>query len=122
MQRQLCLLCGRLHPANAKQCHPCRNGTLYTEICTSQARIAEYFEILRRGGLWPTNVAFRTLSVSGLVAAISGLQNDQRHQCDTGLNCPLKKEVKRLALIVKQVTEGIHGIDFAAGEGVNSDD
>lgn len=121
MQRQLCLPCGRLHPATAKRCHPCSNAMLYPEICTSQARIAEYFEILGRSLLWPTDIAFRTYTISSLAATIKGMVDDRRHRCDGDLHCPLKKQVKRLGKRVEQIVEEIRGIRLGASS-VTGDD
>ena len=38
------------------------------------------------------------------------MAEDRSHQCDAGLNCPLKEEIGILRLRVKQVIKGIRGI------------
>merc|ERR1712000_264546 len=60
MAYRLCPPCGRLHPANANQCRPCRNADLRDALCTHGLRIAEFFACLRESNLWPSVRVFET--------------------------------------------------------------
>lgn len=75
-----CFLCGRLHPAQAKKCHPCNNAELHSKHCTVDSRVAGYFVALRQAELWPTVVPFRKYSVSDLAFRISCANNRPQAQ------------------------------------------
>ncbi|KAJ6282176.1 hypothetical protein J3E71DRAFT_361123 [Bipolaris maydis] len=98
----LCTQCGRSLPGNAKKCHPCRNTELPTKYCTSETRIAEYFEALRKAELWPTLGSFAACSVSDIASRFARARKGMRHTCEAGNSCSL---VTSLDLLFKKAEE-----------------
>ncbi|KAJ6197799.1 hypothetical protein J3E72DRAFT_269392 [Bipolaris maydis] len=87
----LCTQCGRSLPGNAKKCHPCRNTELPTKYCTSETRIAEYFEALRKAELWPTLGSFAACSVSDIASRFARARKGMRHTCEAEMMTGLEK-------------------------------
>jgi hypothetical protein len=115
MGGRLCMSCGRRLPATAKQCRPCYNSTPQDEYCTNQTRIAEYFAVLRRSGLWPSLGPFQKCTISELANRFSRAKDDQQHQCSAGVDCPLRRALEGLSESVDQIVKDIRGVSLDLG-------
>ncbi|EGR45491.1 uncharacterized protein TRIREDRAFT_111124 [Trichoderma reesei QM6a] len=85
----ICSRCGRTLPGEAKKCHPCCNTDLLTKTCTSDHRVAEYFETLTRCELWPSLKPFTATDLSGIQERFQYARGDHKHLCGAGETCPL---------------------------------
>lgn len=60
--------------------------------------MAEYFAILRKVGVWPTQEAFQNSSVKDVVNRIIRARTIMDpHKCSAGMACPLKLHIGALA-------------------------
>ncbi|KAK2005303.1 hypothetical protein LZ32DRAFT_674805 [Colletotrichum eremochloae] len=105
----LCCDCGRLLPCGAGQCRPCRNKNPHATFCTTQTRVAEYFNILMRNELWPSVAPFGNQTTTRISNQLSGLCVFY-HQCKAGLVCPLKLNVYRLTKQTNHIIRNIKGV------------
>ena len=122
MPGPMCMGCGRWHPPGAKKCHPCKNSILHQRHCTSQYRVAEYFAIMRRNELWPSLEPFKTCAISDLAFRFACAAGDTRHQCNAGLGCPLKVELRALSKKVGRVIAGMEGVRMDLGGATGTED
>jgi hypothetical protein len=106
----LCKDCGRIHPDTAKKCRPCSNVELLSRCCTSDFRVAEYFAVLRRCGLWPSIDPFTTFALLDVASRFQRAQIDHRHQCGARETCPLRRELELLSGRVQQILEDMEEI------------
>lgn len=112
IERCACEICGRLHPLDAKKCHPCNNKDLKRKECTKESRIAEYFHVLRQVELWPSVEPFKTCSVKDVVFRFSCTEQDLRHQCAAGLDCPLRIVLQTQRERLRQTFDTVEGLCF----------
>lgn len=110
-----CNLCGRVHPDTAKLCHPCSNFDLVSRRCTSEYRVAEYFVILRRCGLWPMTEPFTTVALRDIAYRMKLGQSDHKHQCSAGQSCPLRTTLEHIAHRTQRIIDRIVGIAAELG-------
>ncbi|KAK5994309.1 hypothetical protein PT974_04782 [Cladobotryum mycophilum] len=106
----MCMNCGRTHPDNAKKCHPCNNTVLYEKHCTSEYRVADYFAILKRAGLWPSIVPFKKFSATSIALMLTSARIEHKHQCEAEEVCPLRRELERVDGRVTGVLIGMEGL------------
>lgn len=114
IRKLVCMGCGRTHPNLAKQCHPCHNNDLIPKYCTTQYRVAEYFEALRRAELWPSLEPFRSFAASDLAFRVACAKTDLRHDCAAGTWCPLKLELEALDKRIHAILDGVTGLDLCS--------
>lgn len=88
----------RLKHPPAPQCEECRVKDLTPELCTNYRRVADYFDILRAVGVWPSNVGFDShISARALVGNIAEYaERNFRHRCEGGPRCPLPVRIEQL--------------------------
>jgi ribosomal protein L40E len=110
MQGKLCFGCGRTLPMAAKKCHPCFNSTLEQKYCTTELRIADYFDILRTSELWPSTEPFRKCSITDIASRFACLKRDLRHQCDMASECPLHFALEELSKKVDRIKKAVPGL------------
>jgi hypothetical protein len=104
-----CVNCGRTLPRQAKKCHPCYNTELPQKYCTSETRIADYFALLRKVELWPTNKPFGMCSVSDIVTRFNCAKTDLKHSCAAGTSCPLVIHLDSLSERVNRIRRNVNG-------------
>ncbi|KAL7818375.1 hypothetical protein V8C26DRAFT_397482 [Trichoderma gracile] len=103
----LCTSCGRDLPAEARQCRRCCTTDLFKKICNTDYRVAEYFAVLTRCGLWPSIEPFTTMSLSNIVSRFKCAVTD--HQCGASASCPLKCEQVKLSHRAQQALDNVKG-------------
>ncbi|PLN78367.1 hypothetical protein BDW42DRAFT_175095 [Aspergillus taichungensis] len=111
MQQLLCTICGRTHPSSARKCHSCDNSDLLKKYCTSELRIAEYFALLERSGLWPSVEPFQRCSADEIVSLISKIKVHLRHSCEA-VSCPLQSVLNMLLNCVNRLVGTVTGLDL----------
>jgi len=89
---------------------------LQDEYCTSQTRIADYFAILARNGLWPSLEPFGERIVFELADRFARAMDDRKHQCHAGADCPLRRALEGLSHNVNRIVEDVEGVspDFGS--------
>ncbi|KAK1994829.1 hypothetical protein LX36DRAFT_613545, partial [Colletotrichum falcatum] len=106
--RKLCPSCGRRHPGTAKKCHPCNESVLWSELCTKQHRIGDYFRIITDKRLWPLSVLCKDdTSISQLVQRVTSMSVNVSHNCGGGTKCPLLVHINGLLSKVKRTAGGV---------------
>jgi hypothetical protein len=108
--RRICVLCGRTLPGEAKKCHLCRNSDLIPRYCTSESRVADFFEVLRKVELWPTAVLFKRYSISDITSRFTCAKAELKHSCAAGNSCPLLTNFESLLGRVSRVQKHIVGL------------
>ena len=88
-----CRLCARRHPSGAKKCHPCNNTYLRQLYCTCELRVSDYIGVPRQVELWGSSTPLGFLAASEIRSRMSYARADVKHNCDAGLNCPLKIQI-----------------------------
>lgn len=101
----ICNLCWRKHPSDTKKCHPCHATDLSAAKCTSGSRIAGYFAVLEREGLWPSFKWTKTWSLSAVVYRLTVCAARPDHTCVAGAQCPLKSVLHDVGWKVDQMVK-----------------
>ncbi|KAB8235721.1 uncharacterized protein BDW43DRAFT_269478 [Aspergillus alliaceus] len=112
MQGRICMICGRTHPISARKCHPCGNSDLYIKHCTSDYRVAEYFNALRKSSLWPSLEPFQNCSAEEIALYISHTKSFLRHSCEAESSCPLHLEFDLLLKRVNGILGRVKGLSL----------
>lgn len=112
MNGRMCLNCGRVHPDEAKKCHPCNSAEFIGWHCTREYRVAEYFATLQRHGLWPSKVTFKSDSLDDMKTRFTNAKADHRHQCSARSSCPLKHALDDLANRAQKIIETVKGVSL----------
>ncbi|KAB5518129.1 hypothetical protein GE09DRAFT_1230544 [Coniochaeta sp. 2T2.1] len=71
-------------------------------------RVAAYFPLLRKAGLYPHSEQVEGLSVDQVFRKIEGMAKDSGHRCQGGQKCPLKVALKKVldeALVIRTVVD-----------------
>jgi ribosomal protein L40E len=110
MQKLFCIECGRTLPIEAKKCHPCRNVILEQKYCTTDTRVADYFDTLRICELWPSTSPFRNCSISDIATRLVCVKRDVKHHCVMESRCPLHLAVHELSNKVDQIEKAVGGL------------
>ena len=111
MELLLCTICGRCHPGTARKCHSCVNSDLLKRYCTSEFRIAEYFSLLGKSGLWPSVEPFQRNSATEIVSLISKIKMHLKHTCEA-TSCPLPSVLNMLLSCVNRIVGTVTGLDL----------
>jgi hypothetical protein len=107
---RMCTQCGRTLPEIARKCHPCHNSDLSAKFCTSETRIADYFAVLTKVGLWPTVQPFERFPVSNIIFRLGCAKLDLKHSCTAGTSCPLWVHLSDLVERARQIEKSISGL------------
>lgn len=97
------------------------NYRLGMQYCTAETRIAEYFETIRRLGLWPTARPFRSQPIADIISRIDRISEDENHRCRVERGCPLLQNLERLLLAVRKIDESIKGLCLSCIKGGEKD-
>ena len=91
---RICQVCDKINLKREKLC----TCTAFTKdrLCTVEYRVASYFRLLRKAGLYPRNERLETLSVDEVFRKIQAMVKDSGHRCRGGLKCPLKVALKNV--------------------------
>lgn len=91
---RVCRPCGLTFGAQVTTCW-C-GKSLVERYCTVESRVSEYFALLGRFGLYPPVRPFGTCSLHEIDSKIRDVLDGHGHDCEGGLQCPLKAALSKL--------------------------
>ena len=108
----ICMNCGTIYPDLAEQCTKCSDTRLSGRTCSCDYRVAEYFAILRRWGVWPSIEPFSTDYLSSFETRFKLVEVGHEHECEAMSDCPLRQELVLLSDMAYQIIEGVKGLSL----------
>ncbi|KAB5575383.1 hypothetical protein GE09DRAFT_1281274 [Coniochaeta sp. 2T2.1] len=104
--KRICQACDKMYLKKEKKC----TCTAFTEdrLCTVEYRVAAYFPLLGKAGLYPHSEQVEGLSGDQVFRKIEGMAKDSGHRCQGGQKCPLKVALKKVldeALVIQTAVD-----------------